>query len=165
LIVRSHGGRTLYHARQYDRAIEQLRGVLAENADFSVANVYLGMAYLQKHMFGEAITTLEKYATLSKTSESLGFLGHAYGVAGRRAAALQILERLNALPKTADFSPFAIALVYTGLGEQDRALDWLDRAVRERSIGVGGIGSDPIFDPLRSNSRFAELLRRIGLSP
>jgi len=51
-----------------------------------------------------------------------------------------------------------------GLGEQDRAIEWLDRAVTERSYGVGGINSDPIFDPLRSNPRFKKLLRRIGLA-
>jgi hypothetical protein len=53
--------------------------------------------------------------------------------------------------------------VYAGLGDQDQ--DWLDRAVTERAFGVGGMNSDPIFDPLRSNPRFVELVRRIGLSP
>jgi hypothetical protein len=73
--------------------------------------------------------------------------------------------RAQALPKNEIVSPIGYALVYTGLGEEAQALDWLDRAVGTRSIGIAGMKSDPIFDPLRSNPRFAELLRRIGLAP
>ena len=165
LIILSQLGRTLYVARQYDRAIERLRAALAEKPDFTVANTFLARAYLQKGKFEEAIAPLERNAKSSGTGESLGSLGHAYGMAGRRTAALQILERLNALSKTAYVSPFAVALVYTGLGERDRAFEWLDRAVTQHSFGVGGMKSDPIFDPLRPDPRFAQLLRRIGLAP
>jgi serine/threonine-protein kinase len=164
LIVRTSLGGAFYYARQYDRAIQQVRKTLSEKPDFFIANVFLGRAYLKKGMFEEAITVLAKAKEVSETSESLGILGHAYGVAGRRSDALRVLERLQELSKTAYVSPFDRALVYTGLGDRDRAIDWLDRAVAERSAHIGEINCDPVFDPLRSDPRFAGLLRRIGLA-
>jgi serine/threonine-protein kinase len=164
LIVRSHLGRALYFARRYDGAIGELRETLAEKPDFWVAKAFLARVYLQKGMFEEAIGLLEKDTEFPGTSESLGSLGHAYAVAGRRSAALQILQRLKTLSKTEYVSPVGIAQVYTGLGENELAIDWLERAAAERSSGVGGLGYDPIFDPLRSDPRYRELLRRIGLA-
>jgi len=157
LIINSDLGHVFYEARQYDQAIEQEGKTLEMDSDFGPARHWLGLAYLQKSMYKEAIAEFEKETPS---------LGYAYAVAGRRAEAHQVLDKLNQLSKQKYVPAVSLARIYVGLGEKDKAFEWLGRAYQDGSIGGGtGVAVDPIFDPLRSDPRFQDLLRRMNLQP
>ena len=92
-------------------------------------------------------------------------LGHAYAAAGKRDDALRILTDLNQLRKAAYVSPYAIGVIHVALGERAQALQWLQRAYEERDVQMVEIGVDPRLDPLRSDPRFQDLLRRMNFPP
>lgn len=157
-------GWRLYMARQYDQAIEQLRNALEMDPNFALPRVVLGQAYEQKGSYPQAIAELQKAASISHDSPPvLGALGHAFGAAGNRAEAEKILARLAQLSKKQYVSPFYVALVYDGLHENEKALDWLEKAYTDRSNAIIFIKVDPELDGLRSNPRFQSLLRRLNL--
>ena len=94
------------------------------------------------------------------------FLGDAYAIAGRRAEAQQVLDKLNQLSKQKYVPAASLARIYVGLGEKDKAFEWLEKAYQDGSIGGGtAVAVDPIFDPLRSDPRFQDLLRRMNFQP
>ena len=157
-----------YLAREYDQAIEQYRKTLELDPNFVPAHWGLGGAYLQKSMYKEATTEFEEALGISPGNTlALAGLGHAYGVAGRRAGAQKVLEQLSELSKQEYISAVYRATIYVGLGEKNKAFEWLEKAYEDRSIGgvVYGIKVDPVYDPLRSDPRFADLLPRVGLPP
>jgi hypothetical protein len=84
---------------------------------------------------------------------------------GERSRALQVLEQLKAIPKQKYVYSLGFARVYSGLGDKDEAFVWLEKAYEERSTALYYLKVDPIWDPLRSDPRFNDLLRRIGLPP
>jgi hypothetical protein len=90
-------------------------------------------------------------------------LGHAYAVAGKRAEARKVIAELEQLSKGKYISPYFFAVIYAGLGERDQTFAWLERAYQERHQFMTLLGVEPLFDPLRSDPRFAGLVRRIGL--
>ena len=94
----------------------------------------------------------------------LALLGHAYGLAGKKADASNTLEELKALSKKRYVSPFDFAMVYTGLGDRDMAFQWLETAYSERVMRIQEL-NEPHFDSLRGDPRYADLLRRIGIPP
>jgi TolB-like protein/Tfp pilus assembly protein PilF len=158
-------GDTLYHARQYDQAIEQERKTLEVEPNFVPALNALGLAYVEKSMFKEGEAALEQARTLAPgDTESLARLGYAYAVAGRRADAERVLDQRNQLSKRVYASPLGTALIYVGLGEKENALESLRKAVDEREVNPE-IVVPPIRDSLGSDPRFADLLRRINLTP
>jgi len=133
---------------------------------FPQAQRYAAWAYLQKGMHQEAITSLRAaLSQLGRDPEVEGELGHALGVAGRRAEALAMLEGLRQLSSTRYVSPYSVALVHVGLGDRDQALAWLEKAYVERSDYMAYLGREPMLDGLRSDPRFAALVRRVGLPP
>jgi DNA-binding winged helix-turn-helix (wHTH) protein/TolB-like protein/Tfp pilus assembly protein PilF len=156
-------GWMLYLARDYDTAIEQEKVVLEMDPNFALAHRYLGLIYEQKRMYAEAISEFQKAEWLSgaKPLDSSS-LAHAYAIAGKRAEARQILKKVSEGPPEVYFPAQDIALIYVGLGEKDLAFDWLEKAVQERSPWLIHLSVDPRFDPIRSDPRFTELLRRIG---
>src|SRR5262249_20107585 len=93
----------------------------------------------------------------------LALLGHGYAVAGQRSQALELLEELVDLSKQRYISPYLIAIIYTGLGEKNSAFEWLEKTYEERSNMLVLLKVDPIFDRLRADPRFADLVRRVGL--
>ena len=116
-------------------------------------------------MYPEAIAALRAANnSLGRNPEVEGELGHALAVAGRRAEALAVIEGLRHLAATRYVSPYSVALVYAGLGDRDRALDWLDKAYAERSDYMAYLTLEPMLDGLRSDRRFAALVERVGLS-
>jgi len=92
-----------------------------------------------------------------------GQLGYAYAIAGNRDGALQLLNVALERANRGDFPAFAIAQIYIGLGERDRAFEWLRKAVDERDVYLS-LKVDPIYDPLRADPRFKDLLRRVKLA-
>jgi len=157
-------GWRLYMARQYDRAIEQLRNTLDMDPNFALPRMVLGQAYEQKGSWQQAIAELQRAASVSHDSPPmLGALGHVYAVAGKRAEAERILGQLMEKSRKRYVSPFYVAIIYTGLGENEKAMDWLEKAYLDRSNAVLFLKVDPELDSLRSNPRFQALLHRLAL--
>jgi tetratricopeptide (TPR) repeat protein len=157
-------GRHYYFLRQYDQAIEQCSKTLDMDPAFLLAYFYLIPAYEQKGMFEEAIKELEKAIELSGGSASMtALLGHVYAVSGQRDRALKILKELKEKSAREYVPSFYFVLIYLGLDEKDQAFEWLERAYSERSTHLVWLKVDPIFDSLRSDLRFTELIRRMGL--
>ncbi len=153
-----------YMSRQYDQAIAQLREVLDLSRNYPLAHSRLGWSYVQKGMFTEAISEMEQAVTLSPDNPELRWmLGHAYAVAGKTAEARKILDDLRHLANERYILPYGIALIHVGLGDNDAALEWLERAYQERNAWMPFLQVEPRFDPLRSDPRFQDLLHRMNL--
>ncbi len=166
LIINTRVGLELHFARRYDEAIEQIRKALEMDPSFARGHEYLGMVYEQKAMYREAIAEFQKASELYGGSPStLGPLGHAYALTGNRGKARQALADLQELSKRRYVSPFETAVIYTGLGDKERAWEWLGKALEDRSWDMARLKVDRRFDPLRADPRFASLLRRMGLEP
>jgi serine/threonine-protein kinase len=166
LIINANKGYYLYFARQYDDAIEQYRKTLEIDPNFGVGRFYLAQAYVQKKMYGEAIAEFQKLITTPGDDlETAAALGYAYAQSGRRAEAQKILTEIIELSKTRYVSPLYIATIHTGLGERDQAIEWLYKAYDARHPGLVLIKVDPMFDSLRGDERFQQLLRRFDRVP
>jgi TolB-like protein/Tfp pilus assembly protein PilF len=164
LLINGNLGIVFYLARQYDQAIEQERKTLDLDANFIVAHWYLGLSYVQKSMYKEAIAEFEKAFVIAPGNRlTLAGLGYSYAAAGRKLEAQKVLDQLNELSKQEYVPPWSRALIYVGLGEKDKALEWLEKGFDDRSIS--NIALLPFSDPLRSDPRFADLLRRMNLQP
>ena len=158
-------GFILENARRYDEAIEQLRRVIAVEPNHYPAHWYLGHTYAAKGQFDKAIAASERAVALSDRSPgALGFLGLAYGLAGRTADANKVLNELIELKRRRYVSAPALANIYIGLRDKEQTFFWLEKAYEERSNYMAWLKVYPLFDPLRSDARFDDLLRRIGLA-
>ena len=163
LIINAAMAWDYYLARRYDDAIEQSRNTLELDPNFFPAHRYLGLAYEQKAMYAEAIAELTKAANLAGGSAQMrAALAHAYAISGGKSAAREILVELEETAKVRYVSPYDIATVYAALGEKDQAFNWLHKAYDERSDWLAYLKVNPVFDNLRSDPRFIELLRRVG---
>ena len=112
----------------------------------------------------EAIETFQRGLTLEDNTELWSGLGHAYAVSGRRDEAQKVLDHMKKMSEHRYIAPYNVAVIYAGLGEEDEAFTWLNRAYEERSyILVEYLTTDARLDSLRSDPRFDELRRRIGL--
>ena len=161
-------GATLYYARQYDQSIEQLKKTLELDSNFYLAHNDLGYDYLEKSMYPEAIAEFEKAVTASgRGAPALASLAYAYAVQGKKAEAQNVLDQLTELSKKKYIQPRLLARIYVGLGDKDKAFEYLKKSYEDRSIetGFGTINVDPDFDPLRSDPRYNDLLRRMNLLP
>jgi eukaryotic-like serine/threonine-protein kinase len=164
LLINGNLGILFYSARQYDQAIEQERKTLDLDANFIVPHWYLGLSYVQKSMYKEGIAEFEKALAIAPgNTQALAGLGCAYAAAGRRAEAHKALDQLTELSKQKYVRAETVAQLYTVLGENDKAFEWLEKGYEDRSIY--NIKAYPAFDPLRSDPRFADLLRRMNLQP
>lgn len=164
LIINRDVGRHYYFLRQYDQAIEQCLKTLEMDPNFFLAYFYLIPAYEQKGLFEEAIEELQKAISLSRGSAAMtALLGHVYGVSGRRDKALKVLRELRERSKREYVPSFYFVLIYLGLDERKQAFSWLERAYGERSTHLVWLKVDPIFDNIRSDPRFTELIQRMGL--
>jgi len=158
-------GAVLYFVRQYDQAIEQSRKTLELDPNFPLARWVLGLAYVQKSQYEEGIAELEKLQVSSPgfLLNSLLALGYAHALAGNRAEAENLLNQLNELSKQKYVPAWSIAAVHACLGDKDKAFEWLEKASDDRH--TYHLKLFPAFDLLRSDPRFADLLRRMNLQP
>ena len=157
-------GNQYFHAHKFDQAIKHHLNTIEMNPNNWHACWSLGLAYVQKGMFKEAIAEIEKAVTLSgRNTFVLSTLGYAYGLAGRKGEATKILDEVMEQSKQRYVAPYAIALVYIGLGNKDQAFQWLEKAYQNRSATMAWHRVDPMFDSLRSDPRFTELLNKMGL--
>jgi len=164
LSISASRGFLLMNARRYEEAIEQERRVIAIDPNHYQAHWFRALTYLANRQIDQAIATSEKAVAISnRAPAALGVLGMAYGAAGRKGEANQILNELLQLEKQRYVSPMAFVYVYTGLGNKDQSFAWLEKAHQERSNGIAFFKVSPTVDPLRSDPRFVDLLKRIGL--
>jgi tetratricopeptide (TPR) repeat protein len=164
LIINTNLGWAFYYARQYDRAIEQYQRTLEMDANFANARLRLGEAYEQKGMYEEAIREYQKAITLSRWNvRMVGSLGHAYAASQKKDEARKVLEELKEASNVRYVSPITIAIIYAGLGENEEALAWLEKGYEARESVM--MLRNPQFDSLRSDPRFGNLVRKVGLIP
>jgi tetratricopeptide (TPR) repeat protein len=155
------------YARQYDQALDQIEKAIEMDKNFAQAYPWLGLIQEQKGRYPEAIAAFQKAINLFPGGSSIAQaeLAHTYAVSGNREAAQKIIAELQELAKSKYVSSFQIAAIYVGLGEKDQAFAWLEKAYEERSDGLVNLNADQRFDSLRSDPRFTDLARRIGLIP
>jgi len=151
----------LMRGRQYDQAIEQFHKTLELDQNFWWAHQWLGETYARKGQFLEAIAELQKARQLDNNPQIWGRLGRAHALSGNRIEAQNLINELKELSKQHYVSSTYVAEIYTGLGERDKAFEWLEKAYEERSGEILFLQSDPLWDNLRTDSRFQDLLRRV----
>jgi eukaryotic-like serine/threonine-protein kinase len=153
-------------ARRYDETIVVCKKLADENPTFAAAHSSLASAYWAKRMYPEVIKEWKVYGQLSgdnKQSEVASALEQGFRLAGWKGAQTKAIEILQAHRKTGYSSPYIIARLYADLGNKDQAFRWLSTAYRERDWLLIGLKTDFLLDPLRSDPRFAELVRKVGL--
>jgi len=175
-IISSNTGLYSYYEHNYDDAIAKYKVTLQSDPDFWVARHYLGLAYVQKGMYNEAIAELrslikaptsgplpdEVVASETEASASLGFV---YGMAGKRAEAQAILNQLQSLSLRRYVSGIYFAVVCVGLKDNDRAIQYLNKAFESRHPGLVLIRIEPMFDGLRNDDRFKQLTKKFEPIP
>ena len=167
-IVNFELGLAFYYARDYDQAIEQFNKTLELDQNFLPAQQFLPAAYEQKRTYGEAIAGFKKAIPLMGGSEwalTRGGLGHVYAVLGKKSETLAPVDELKQLSAREYVPASSVALVYAGLGDKDQAFAWLEKGYEERAFQMQWLKVEPRWDSLRSDPRFAALVRRIGLPP
>jgi len=163
-LVGANVGQILYYARRYDEAIEQGRKTIDLDPNYAMAHAYLGQAYIQKRMYREAVEELQKAITLSERNpDVIAILGNAYAAVGDRKEAEKVINELIESSQRRYVPSYAVAAIYAELGRKDEAFAWLEKAYAERSPTLVDLKVDPTLDALRSDPRYVELLRRVGL--
>jgi len=166
LPVNAQVGVAFYYAHRYEEAIEQFQKTLNLEPGFALARERLAAAYEQKGLYREAISELEKgESAAAERTTSMAWLGIAYARVGRTREAEKILLKMRALSPKLWVSPCDLAAIYIGLGENSKALGYLKEAYVERDSGLNSLQVDPIFDPLRSDPRFQDLIRGMAFPP
>jgi len=163
IIARDHGT-ILYFSRQYDRAIEQFRAVREMDRDFPRSGALIE-AYVQKGQFADALAELGKPRTYGDSQWYWPYLAYIYGRSGQRAQAQRALARLEHLARRSPSDQTLPLLVaYVGTDRKDEVIALLQKAYSEHSNAVVTLKVEPHYDPLRSDPRFQDLLRRVGLA-
>ena len=163
LAINTSVGTVLLYSRHYDSAIEQYRKTLEMDPNFAQAHDYLGNAYLQNGMYEQAIAEFQEAVDLSGGQvRCVAGLGRAYAAAGKREQARKMLEQLKKRAQRSYVSRYELALIYTGLGEKEQAFAWLEQAYEEHDRRLVELEAGPQVDPLRSDQRFQDLLRRMN---
>jgi adenylate cyclase len=163
LIIATDYGAILYFSRRYDRAIEQLRAVLDMEPNFPRAHM-LVWAYVQKGQYADALAGVDAWRHSDNVAWNLAMTAYVFGRSGNPAKANLALEHLEKATQHRPFDPLSFAVAYIGLGNNDKAMVWLEKAYTEHSSSLSAIKVDPTYDPVRSDPRFQDLVRRIGLA-
>jgi adenylate cyclase len=163
-ILYQNSGEHFLYTREFDKAIEQYNEALALDSTFSLAHAGLSQAYTSKAMQKEAVEHLEEMTALDGDPGLAARMKAAYAESGYRSAIRVILEDRRQKRSKGLWLPFVDdAYFYLTLGEKNQALTALERAVQERDPNVTALQVDPIFDFIRSDPRFAELVHKVGL--
>jgi serine/threonine-protein kinase len=157
-------GLDYYFARQDDQAIEECQRALDLDPNFLFARWFSGLAYANKSMSERAIAEAKKAVELSgHGAGAVGGLGYVYATLGRRVEAHQALDDLEQLAKRRYVSPYGAAAIHARLGDKDAAFEWLEKAYQDGAYGILFLKSAPEWDGLRSEPRFQDIMRRVGL--
>jgi DNA-binding winged helix-turn-helix (wHTH) protein/TolB-like protein/Tfp pilus assembly protein PilF len=157
-------GRTFYLSRHYDRSIDAYRKVIDLDPYWARAYTRLGTTYAAEGAFADAIREFGESERLAGADPYLdGLAGYAQARSGNTRKARELLEQLTRRSRTENVPAYSMAIICIGLGERDKALEWLDKASQDRSPYLVYAKADPLLDPVRSDPRFVALLQRIGL--
>jgi serine/threonine-protein kinase len=164
-VINSNIGFICYQRNRFDEAIGHLLKTLEIDENFVYARFHLGLSYAHLGRFDQAIAELQRAMEQAGGRGALiqSALGYAYAVAGRRDEAAEVLAQLQTFPMNRDVSPFYLAMIHAGLGDKEQAIRWLENAVEERYNWVVWLRTEPMFERLRGEERFIELVRMIGL--
>jgi tetratricopeptide (TPR) repeat protein len=152
-----------YLTGQYDRAVDLVNRKLEASPNFAPLHEWLGLTYEQQGRGPQAIEEFQKTIALSNGVEGLGSLGHVYAISGKKDEAQKTLQKIDEVGKRFYLSPYQKAVVYAGLGQTDQALSELEKAYTERSLSPVSLRFDPRLNGLRSEPRFRDFTRRVGL--
>lgn len=165
LTILADSGFYFYMLRQYDRAIEQGERALQLDSNCTTCRTYIALADVQKGNFREALDMIAPVKLPAAAPLDVTTTASILALSGERGRALQVLRDMHAMMKHQYVCPYEIATAYTALGDRDSAFEWLQNAKEARSICVIWLNNEPRFDPLRSDPRFAKIVRDVGLPP
>jgi tetratricopeptide (TPR) repeat protein len=164
LMISTWVGLRYYMARDYSRAIDQNRSSVELDPNFAAAHLLLGEDYRGAGLHSEAVNELQKAANLSRDSPLYtAQVGVALAVAGRKGEALRIAHELEIMSRKRYVSPYGLAQIYAAADKNEDTFKWLQAAYDDHAAWMGYLAVDPIFDRYRSDERFKDLLRRVGL--
>jgi TolB-like protein/Flp pilus assembly protein TadD len=164
LMISTWVGLRYYMARDYSRAIDQNRNSVELDPNFAAAHLLLGEDYRGAGLNSEAVSELEKAANLSGDSPLYtAQVAVALAVAGRNGDALRIAHELETISRKRYVSPYGLAQIYAASNKKEDTFKWLQVAYEDHAVWMGYLAVDPIFDRYRSDERFKDLLRRVGL--
>jgi tetratricopeptide (TPR) repeat protein len=162
--INANVGNILYYTREYERALEELEKSKEIFPEHTINYSYMARVYAQLGRYEEAISSHEQSSELRDQSGELSpFLAYIYSLSGKRAEAQKRLNNIIEYSKQNFVPPISIAGVYVGLGEKEEAFFWLEKGYSQNDALLNYLKMDPTFDPLRSDPRYTELLRKIGL--
>ncbi len=165
LIIHVTVGVVLYYTRQYDLAIEHFRKTLEMDENFAMTHYFLGQTYAQKGQFHAALDEVRQALRLFGDSPDLfAGVGYAAAVAGKKDVAEKVITALKTTAQTEYVSPYYLAAIYAGMGEREHAFAWLDKAYRERAYQLLYVYVDPMMDPVRTDPRYADLLKKMNFT-
>jgi tetratricopeptide (TPR) repeat protein len=163
-IINLHLGWHYLYTKQYDRALEQLAKTLELDPNYALAHWYRGLAYEQKKMYAEALREMNRAKDLLPGNLAVqSDIGHVYAISGDKSSAERVIAVLKGESGRRYVNQYELALIYVGLGQNDHAFEWLDRAYREHSDQLIYLEVDPRLDSIRSDARFPQLVRRVGI--
>ena len=151
----------LYHARRYDDAIVQIRRTLELDSTSTLAHHLLGCCLLWKGDTAGAIAEFQRSKIMVAGAWYQGLLGYAYAISGDRPKAEEMLRELEEMAKRQYVNSTAFADIYLGLGEKEKALDWLDRSYQDQESACWYLKVDPIYDSVRNEPRFQAVVEKI----
>lgn len=161
--IATDSGFVMYYERDYDKATKALKDAIAMNPKAPGPHFWLGRVYQAEGRYDEAAAEYKVAEPgVSKLPALFAGLGHMYAITGKQAQAEQVLQELEAMGKTGYVSPYAPALVYLGLGDRETTLRLLNRCFDERTNWMVWLLKDPRWDPMRSDPRFQEIVRKVG---
>jgi TolB-like protein/Flp pilus assembly protein TadD len=165
LITNVNLGRIDYYAGRYDQAIEQYRRAIDLDTNFARAHLRLGMAFVQQSRYKEAIAEYEKAREISgDTPQVTAHIAQALALSGKKSEARALLAALRQRATRQYVPPYSIALIHIGLGENQAAFAWIEKAYTDRSSEMIYFKVEPMLAPLRSDPRYQDILRRMRLS-
>ena len=164
-VIHASRGLVYFYQRKYERALSEYDRIFEMEPDFGMAYYFAGQVYERTARYDDAIAAFEQAVQLvGSTPEIVAALGHAHAVAGKRGLAEERIADLTALSQSRYVSAALIALVYTGLDEKTRALEWLEKAIEQRAPELAWLAVRPQFDPLRPKPKFDDLLQAVHLA-
>ena len=163
-IINVHLAWHYLYTTQYDRALEQLSKTLELDPNYALAHWYRGLAYEQKKMYSEALREMAQAKDLLPGNLAVeSDMGHVHAISGNKTAAQKIIGTMKQQSAHRYVNLYELALIYVGLGQRDQAFESLNKAFRERSDQMIYLKVDPRLDSVRSDSRFSDLVRRVGI--
>jgi TolB-like protein/DNA-binding winged helix-turn-helix (wHTH) protein/Flp pilus assembly protein TadD len=164
LMIGTWVGLRYYLAHRYDGATAQSQNTVDLDPTFAAAHLILGESYVQQGKHREGLDELQKAAGLSGDSPLyMAQAGVSLALAGEKKEALRVIRKLQDISGKRYVSPYGVAQIYATLNDKEQTYKWLESAYRDRAVWMSYLAVDPVFDSIRSEERFQDLLRRVGL--